>query len=189
MTRSTIKSVTGPGRHARTYRRCKARVTPATTLACLVSVALCLAGCGSSQEEEAALSPEALSRQILHLEQGASVESVRDLLGEPDLERSEGSSEGLSYGVWELAFVDGRLSTRSKVIVRKDGPSVTEDREISRAIRRLQRGTRLRKIEAILGSPEVVYVIYEGQTQPVRVLRYGSWELTFVRGVLTLRAR
>jgi len=82
---------------------------------------LAVSGCGGSGGEDGK-SPEALNGQILHLELGVSVDEVKDQLGEPDVESSVGSNDELSYGIWQLAFVDGGLKTRSKVIVPKGAP-------------------------------------------------------------------
>lgn len=150
--------------------------------------ALAASGCGGSGEEPAK-APEAVNRQILQLEQGVSVDEVKDQLGEPNVEGSAGSNDELSYGIWQLAFVDDGLITRSKVIVPKQNQPAREPGSLSRTVRGLHLGTKLRNVEAILGVPESVYVIYEGRVRPVRVLRYGSWELTFVDGTLANRAQ
>jgi hypothetical protein len=151
-------------------------------------LALTVSGCGGSGGE-AVKSPEAVNRQILHLEQGVSVDEVKAQIGEPDVESTVGSNDELRYGIWQLAFTDGRLNTRSKVIAPKQSPSVSEPGALSKTVRGLHLGAKLGNVEAILGIPEVVYVVYEGRAEPVRVLRYGSWELTFVDGALTLRAQ
>lgn len=93
----------------------------------------------------------------------------------------------MSYGVWQLSFVNDHLKMRSKVVVPA-GSSPAHDRDISRRIDHLSLGTRQAKTEATLGAPEVVYVIYEGAAEPIRILRYGKWELTFVHGALSFRA-
>jgi hypothetical protein len=151
-------------------------------------LAFTVSGCGDSGGK-AVKSPEAVNREVLGLEQGASVDEVKDQLGEPGVESSVGSNDELSYGIWQLAFVDGGLKSRSKVIVPKQSPSASEPGALSKTVRGIHLGTKRGNVEAILGIPEVVYVIYEGGAEPVRVLRYGSWELTFVHGALTLRAQ
>jgi hypothetical protein len=130
-----------------------------------------------------------LGRQILQLEQGASSDSVKVQLGEPEAETSEGDTDGLSYGLWQLTFVDDRLTTRSKVIVPQGGHQVGGGPALSKKILGLQLGTKLGAVQATLGTPEMVYVIYEGEPQPVKILRYGAWELTFIDGRLSQRSQ
>jgi len=149
---------------------------------------VCLAGCGVSQQETAATG-KSLIRQIIELEQGASVDSVKEQLGEPEADTSSGATEALSYGLWQLAFAHGHLKERSKVIVPRHGSAITESGNMTKKILRLPLGTKRAVAEATLGTPEVVYVIYEKQARPTKVLRYGSWELTFVRDALTQRAQ
>jgi len=151
-------------------------------------VIVCLAGCGTSQHETAATG-KSLIRQIIQLEQGASVDSVKEQLGEPEADRSSGASEALSYGIWQLTFAHSHLIERSKVIVPRHGNSLTADGNMTKKILRLPLGTKRAVAESMLGTPEVVYVDYEKQARPTKILRYGSWELTFVRGVLTQRAQ
>jgi hypothetical protein len=157
-------------------------------LACLTMMVVCLAGCGGSQKQTAA-TPKYVNDHVLQLKQGVSVEFVKEQLGEPEAEWNDGNNEGLSYGIWQLAFVNGRLRTRSKVVVPKNGHVAAESQNATKKILRLQLGTKLGKVEALLGTPEVVSVIYERQSQPIRILRYGSWGLTFVHGALSLRAQ
>ena len=147
---------------------------------------ICLAGCGASQQKTAATG-ESLSRQIIQLEQGASVDSVKEQLGEPEADRASGPTEALTYGIWQLTFVRQRLKIRSKVIVPKNGHSAA--RNLTKKILLLPIGTKIPAAEATLGAPEVVYIIYESQTRPTKILRYGSWELTFVHEALTQRAQ
>jgi hypothetical protein len=157
-------------------------------LACLLILIVCLAGCGSSRQETAATGAS-LSRQIIKLEQGASVDSVKEQLGAPEADTTSGPTEALSYGPWQLTFARHRLKLRSKVIVPTKGHSVTGARKLTKTILRLPIGTRIAAAEATLGVPEVVYEIYEGQAGPTKILRYASWELTFVHGALTQRAQ
>jgi hypothetical protein len=148
----------------------------------------CLPGCGSSQPEVAAKGTS-LNRQILQLEQGASVDLVKEKLGEPDMESGDGVSEGLGYGIWQLTFVHEHLTMRSKVLVPSNGPPSAGGRSLSKKILQLSLGTKIGVAEENLGTPETVYLIYENEPQPTKVLRYGPWELTFVHGELSQRAR
>jgi hypothetical protein len=157
-------------------------------LAYVLLLIVCLAGCGASQQETSPTG-KFLGRQIIQLEQGASVDSVREQLGEPEADTRSGASEALSYGIWQLTFEHGRLLERSKVIVPRHGSSVTEGGNITKKILMLPLGTKRAVAEATLGTPEVVYVIYEQQARPTKILRYGPWELTFVQGALTQRAQ
>lgn len=157
-------------------------------LGCGVMLGAFLVGCGDSQHHTEA-TPEVLTRQIINLRQGASVDLVKQRLGEPDAERSEGNSESLSYGIWQLSFVDNRLKTRSKVIAPKNGHLVLQSPRITKKVLQLKLGTKLNEVEAKLGAPEAVSVIYEGQSRPIRILSYASWQLTFVHGTLSQRAQ
>lgn len=157
-------------------------------LICIIFGTALLVGCGDPKQE-AAESPTTLSRHVLQLEQGAPVESVKEQLGEPEAESTNGANGSLSYGIWQLAFVNGHLKTRSKVVVPKRSKSDVDTHIRSSVILGLHLGTKLGEVEVILGTPDVVYEIYEGQPRPVRVLRYGSWELTFENDVLTLRSQ
>jgi len=130
-----------------------------------------------------------LDRQVIQLEQGASVDSVKEQLGEPKASTSSGATEALSYGNWQLTFEDGHLIERSKVVVPRHGSSVPQGGNMTKKILKLPLGTKRALAEATLGTPEVVYVIYEKQARPTKILRYGSWELTFVQGALTQRAQ
>ena len=114
---------------------------------------------------------------------------MEERLGEPEEDTSSSASEALSYGIWQLTFENGHLIKRSKVIVPRHGRSVTEGGNMTKKILRLALGTKRAIAEATLGTPEVVYVIYEKQARPTKILRYGSWELTFVRGALTQRSQ
>jgi hypothetical protein len=163
------------------------RVQIAATWAAFALFVLALSGCGGP--EDTAVPPDTLNRRVLHLQQGESVDQVKSQIGEPDVESSAGSNEYLSYGIWQLAFIEGRLEARSRVIIPSGDPSVMKPRELSRLVRALHLGTGVREVQALLGAPEAVYLTYEGDAQPVRVLRYAPWELTFVGGALTLRAQ
>jgi hypothetical protein len=165
------------------------KLRPALPLAVgAVALIMHLAGCGQ-QEQETVTRGADLNRQIIELEQGALVDDVKSQLGEPRAETNKGSVDGLSYGIWQLAFVDGRLTTRSKVINLGGGSSAEGGRALDKMILRLQLGTKLKVAETRLGTPEVMYVIYEGESQPIKILRYGPWELTFVKGQLSQRAQ
>ena len=155
--------------------------------ACVAIVVACLVGCGRSQQETAATS-KSLNEKIPQLEQGASVDVVKEQLGEPEADAIDGVREALSYGVWQLSFVNDRLEMRSKVVVPRKRPSRAGDHDVNMKIVRLPLGTTRGKAEARLGAPEVVYVIYEGESEPIRILRYGQWELTFTHGALSFRS-
>jgi hypothetical protein len=147
----------------------------------------CVVGCG--QVEKETKSGASLSREIRHLTQGMSVEMVESRLGEPKAEQSTGNADALSYGIWQLTFVRNHLATRSKVIVPSKSRRAMRGHEVNKVVRQLKLGAKIGVVEAKLGDPEVVYVIYEGDPQPVKVLRYGSWQLTFVHRKLSQRAQ
>ena len=157
-------------------------------LACVVMLGAFLVGCGDSHQETEA-TPRALARQIVNFKQGVSVDLVKQRLGEPDAERSGGNSESLSYGIWQLSFVNNRLETRSKLIGPKNGHLVLQSPKVTKKVLQLEIGTKLKEVETKLGAPETVAVIYEGQSRPIRILSYASWELTFVDGALSQRAQ
>jgi hypothetical protein len=157
-------------------------------MASLGVLAVSSIGCNSSRQETEA-KDQVSTREILELEQGASVDSVKERLGDPLEDTSTSTSEALSYGIWQLTFVNGHLTTRSKVIVQKDGRSNIVGRNLTKTILGLPLGTDIATAKAKLGTPEVVYVIYEDRSSPTKVLRYGSWELTFIDDALTQRAR
>src|SRR4051794_32882761 len=104
-----------------------------------------------------------------------SVETVESRLGEPKAvdNSAEGVTTGLSYGLWQLTFSQGHLTTRSMVIVPPNGRSRGGVRDLDSAVRKLTLGTRLSVIRKKFGTPNSVYIIYEGDPEPVRILRYG----------------
>lgn len=157
-------------------------------LACGMILGAVLIGCGDSHQQTET-TPRVQARQIISLGQGAPVDLVKQRLGEPDAESSDGDSESLSYGIWQLSFENGRLKTRSKVIAPKNGHLVLQSPKITKKVLRLKLGTKLNEVEAKLGAPETVSVIYEGQSRPIRILSYASWQLTFVHGLLSQRAQ
>jgi hypothetical protein len=57
---------------------------------------------------------------------------------------------------------------------------------LQREILGLSLGISIDQAEAVLGVPEV---IYEDSPEPIKVLRYGSWELTFSGGKLSQRSQ
>lgn len=147
-----------------------------------------LGGCGESENGE---SPhgQSLTRRVLDLEPGASLEVARSRLGKPISEVNEGREDGLNYGRWQLTFVDGRLTRRSKVIVPRHAHSIRGSGNLERKILGLSLGMSIGEIEAVLGVPEVVYVTYERSSEPVKILRYGPWELSFSKGKLRQRSQ
>jgi hypothetical protein len=157
-------------------------------VACGVMLGAFLVGCGDSHHQTEA-TPGVLTRQIINLRQGVSVDFVKQRLGEPDAERSDGNSESLSYGIWQLSFEKNRLKTSSKLIAPKNGHLVLQSPKVTKKVLQLEIGTKLKEVEAKLGAPEAVSVIYEGQPRPIRILSYASWELTFVHGALSQRAQ
>lgn len=190
--KSVRRSMSAP--QGQSLRLATLRMAPLTKvgvwlmLGCGVTLGAFLVGCGDSQHQTEA-TPRILTRQIINLRQGASVDLVKQRLGEPDAERSEGNSESLSYGIWQLSFVDNRLETRSKVIAPKNGHLALQSPKITKKVLHLKLGTKLNEVEAKLGAPETVSVIYEGQSRPIRILSYASWQLTFVHGALSQRAQ
>lgn len=145
-------------------------------------------GCGATQQQ-LTVSSSTLTREILGLHQGMHVEEVKKRIGQPISESSDGSNVELSYGLWQLSFVDGRLASRSMVFIPKQKRTSIVGGERREAIERLHLGMVSGRVKAILGPPEVVYVIYEEDGPPVKVFRYEPWELTFVDGILTQRAQ
>jgi hypothetical protein len=156
--------------------------------AVVVALITSLSGCGQSEQQTVARGA-VLSRQILQLEQGASVDAVKNQLGEPKSETNKSVHAGLNYGIWQLTFVHDGLTTRSKVIVPQNGRPIEGNRALGRKILRLRLGTRLEAAEEKLGTPEVVYVVYEGAPQPIKILGYFPWELTFINGKLSQRSQ
>jgi hypothetical protein len=148
---------------------------------------LSMGGCGGSQN---GVSHEhGLTRRVLSLEPGASIESARSQLGEPISDVTDGREDELNYGSWQLTFVDGRMTRRSKVIVPKHAHHIRESGSLERKILGLSLGTSIGEAKAVLGVPEVIYIIYERTPRPIRVLRYGLWELTFSNGKLRQRSQ
>ena len=153
----------------------------------LVSL-LSFSGCGESRQE-VAISNRTLTRQIVRLHQGMRVEDVKDRIGQPKSESSHGSNVALNYGLWQLSFVNGRLTSRSMVFIPAQKGTSIVGRQRRTAIEKLHLGIGTARVEAILGPPEVVYVVYERDGHPVRIYRYDPWELTFVNGILTQRSQ
>lgn len=146
-----------------------------------------LAGCGGSNGS----TPQgaSLTRRVLALKPTSSIEDVRSRIGAPLSEASKGEEVTLNYGTWQLIFVEGRLTKRARVVVPRGAHRTANSSALNRKIMALSLGESVNQIEVMLGTPEVIYVIYEGTSAPIRVLRYSSWELTVVNGKLEQRAR
>ncbi|MGE5336033.1 MAG: hypothetical protein ACM3JL_01255 [Nitrososphaerota archaeon] len=157
-------------------------------------VALCLLGCSvlfgcGSTREASSLKGKALTRAVLHLHQGASLVEAKKQLGDPISEVEDGSRAGLNYGTWQLSFVHGRLKERSRVLSPKGKRRNVHGNALHHAVLHFPTGTTIGKVRMKLGTPEAVYLIYEGSRHPRMVLRYGSWELTFTKGKLVFRTQ
>lgn len=164
--------------------------TPLVRSGCLLILAgiFLTAGCGQAQPEEA-LEGRSLNHAVLQLDQGASIESVENQLGQPRRVDAEGDRTSLSYGIWQLSFVDEHLTMRSKVVNPKGSRPIKGSRDLNQLVRRLRLGMNVGVVMKHLGIPETLYIIYGVEPAPVEVLRYGTWELTFVDRKLTQRAQ
>lgn len=154
----------------------------------LLVIAIAMGGCGESSESDP-LTGRVLSEEIAQLSQGLSEQTVIDRLGEPLAEFHHGSDTELSYGAWQLSFVNDELQRRSLVFAPQHGQRLKQTPKLERTILRLRLGSSIADVEAWLGIPQVVYVIYEDDPSPIKVLRYGPWQLTFVDGRLEQRAQ
>ncbi len=69
-------------------------------------------------ERAGATNDKALNRKMAKVPIGASIESARKRLGQPDsyesTETGAGKEETLNYGQWRLEFSDGKLESKSK---------------------------------------------------------------------------
>src|SRR3954451_8123213 len=95
-------------------------------------------------------------------------------------ETSSSTTEG---GFWNFArspsAQDLRILRRAIGVIR---PSPVARKEVLL----LRRGMLLRSTVAKLRPPDVVEEGYEANASPERILRYGSWELRFHDGKLTM---
>lgn len=148
---------------------------------------LSVGGCGESQSGVSL--GQSLNRRVLALKPGTSIESARSQLGEPISDVTEGREDGLNYGSWQLTFVDGRLTRRSKMLVPGHAHPARESGSLEHKILDLSLGMSTGETKAVLGVPEVIYVIYERSPEPVKVWRYGLWELSFSKGKLQQRSQ
>lgn len=84
--------------------------------ALLLSMGLLGVGCGDEASQSSSGSLE-FSQQVIRLEQDTSLALVKADLGQPDSEAEQGDEVALDYGRWQLEFVHGLLSKRSRVRV------------------------------------------------------------------------
>jgi hypothetical protein len=144
-------------------------------------------GCGDSQDDS--IFGGELTRRVLALDPGVSIESARAKLGEPINEISEGHEDVLNYGSWQLTFVGSHLTRRSRVFVPRHARPIRETQSLRRKILDLSLGMSIAETKAVLGVPESIYVVYDRSSKPLRVLRYGLWELSFTNGSLRQRSQ
>jgi hypothetical protein len=150
-------------------------------------VALAAAGCGDTQHTK--YHGEALTQAVRKLEQGASIEAVTSQLGDAISEAKRDSETMLNYGMWQLSFVNDHLTTRSRVAIPEQAQPIQESRRLERKILSLARGISIGRARSMLAVPEEIYEIYEDSPRPTEILRYGSWELSFVNGKLSQRSK
>jgi hypothetical protein len=145
---------------------------------------------GCSQDGGAtAVHGQALTRQVLSLRNGESLDEVTQTLGEPDSKTIDGSGDGaFHYGRWQLTFQEGALKERTEELRRgQGGDNRIESGLSTREVLSLRRGMPLGAVRAMLGKPDVVELVYREGSKPEKVLRYGPWELQFSGGVLRAR--
>jgi hypothetical protein len=125
---------------------------------------------------------------VLNLTQGASLEDVKDNLGEPVSEATFGSEATLNYHSWQLHFQEGGLRQRVRE-TRSGRTSLSGPILDHKVIFRLTPGMTVRAVRKTLGSPEVYYQIYESAEKPALVLHYAYWELYFQKKRLVRRTK
>lgn len=146
-----------------------------------------LQGC-SSGGKPTYTQPAQIGKQILALENGASIDEVKAEIGRPESEFSEGDRRTtLNYAGWQLVFEHDQLVVRIHEVQRiagvpRGGPSGGK-------LLKLRLGMSLPEVVHRLGKPDVVEVEYRSREQPERILRYGPWEFRFRGGVLRFRAQ
>lgn len=160
---------------------------PVRVTAALLSIVLCIVGAGGcGGTDETVLSPKELLGDIALLKLGVPESQVVDAVGDPISRSATGSIDEWNYGSWQLTFRDGRLIRKARVrMPPKHGPPATN----ASGIADLQAGITIGQTETDLGTPEAIYEIWEGREEQVTVLRYGAWQLTFVDGQLSQKAR
>lgn len=156
-------------------------------IACLLACG-CL-GCGGAEMQATRLAGQELDDRVLQLKQDVPISDVVADLGPPVSEVGDESRKELNYGAWQLSFVCCRLSRRSRVRVPRGAKATPESSYLSQMVLNLHLGISVRMIENRLGTPEVIYEVFEGAPVPIKTLRYGSWELTFRNGQLFQRAQ
>jgi hypothetical protein len=147
------------------------------------------AGCGGGETQATRLVGRGLDESVLRLEQDTSIGDVIAELGPPVSEVGDEARKELNYGTWQLSFVNGRLSRRSRVRVPPGAKAIPESSHLNQRVLGLHLGIAVRRIEKRLGIPEVIYEEFERSPMPIKTLRYGSWELTFRNGRLYQRAQ
>lgn len=162
------------------------RAAGALSLAALVALS-CLLGC-SGEKSAPPLGAGELNRRILGLENGLSLTSVKQLLGQPESEFVESNGDGtLNYLGWRLEFRTDRLSRRIHEVFRRGAGRLQRGYPSSAQVLDLRRGMLLSALVTRLGGPDVVEVEYGANDRVERVLHYGPWELRFREGRLRLR--
>lgn len=144
---------------------------------------------GCSQGGSVTVAEKAVStRQVLALRNGDSLGEVLEALGSPESKAVDGAGDGaLHYGRWQLMFEDGKLKERIEELRRVEQWDSPRGRDPVQKVLSLRSGMTISAVRALLGKPEVIELVYREGPEPVRVLRYGPWELQFRKGALQAR--
>jgi hypothetical protein len=169
-------------------RKVLARRNAGFVLSSALLLSIVVAGCGGSSVTTAAgVGSGDLNARLVRLPLGASESEALANLGKPLDRVDEGPTEVLNYGLWQLTFEGGQLSSKSTVRVPTDGGR-NNHRVDTAAVLGLHLGESSGAVWKKFGSPESLSVTWEGDDEKVTVLNYGPWQLTFVNGRLEQRS-
>lgn len=155
----------------------------------LVVIVVTITGCGSNEEPRTSFSAVELHRHVLSLDQGSSIAEVESELGVPLARSGSDDRTELNYGRWQLVFANDHLSQRSIVRAPKATQPVRPSAHRSATVMTLKLGASIHYVEERLGPPEAIYETLEEDPEPVKVLRYSPWQLTFIQDQLSQRSQ
>ena len=157
------------------------------------------AGCSRQTERSTVSSKKAvknLDHEVVMFQQGTPIETVRTALGKPESEFIQGTEASLYYGLWQLIFDEGELTRRIRIHEQKHRPllpfdkaSERKSRALDHKVLELHHGMPISVVKLKLGAPDTYEEVLESVPIRETILRYESWELTFIYGRLRSRTK
>jgi hypothetical protein len=148
-------------------------------------------GCGMDNPgSTVGLNNSAINKKALELGQGTTIKIVKIKLGEPTSVVTEGGETTLHYGPWKLLFAGGGLQrkTKERYLGARVGHKYNAT-ELDPRILNMHRGMSIAAVEASLGMPDIDQEEFDGARVTGESLWYGSWELSFEKGLLVTRTK